>query len=396
MVNLLDALQSLRESPQRTLLSALGIMVSSTAILLLISIGLGVQKDVGRQVEGLGVNLLIGMPGRVQMQMGSFNPNMGGQSWYQDQDAARLEKIKGIRSVAKLSFAGGGVKAGEKEEYPFIIACTANWFEMHNAKLAEGRFFTDQDRGSAIIGSIAREALFPDQPALGQEIEINGRRLKVVGVLQNEAQEQSLFSMGSFQNVAYLPFTTHAEMTPNAQIDRLMMQVDPSVEPRSLVEAAERALGERLERQQFSVLTQEDLLRLIYNVMGIVNTLVVGLTAISLFVGGIGILALMMMAVNERRKEIGIRMALGARRKDIFGQIIWESALTGLIGVAAALVFSVLVNWVLERVTVLRPDLNPATIALSALVGIGVGALAGWIPAARAAALDPVVNLRNE
>jgi putative ABC transport system permease protein len=107
-------------------------------------------------------------------------------------------------------------------------------------------------------------------------------------------------------------------------------------------------------------------------------------------------LALMMMSVNERRKEIGIRMALGARRKDIFMQVLWEASLTGLAGVVAALVFSVIVNYVLTLTTVLRPDLTLGTVALAGLVGIGVGALAGVIPASRAAGLDPVVNLRNE
>ncbi len=390
------ALRSLRESPQRTLLSALGIMVASTAILLLISIGQGVQKDVSKQVEGLGVNVLIGMPGRVNMQMSGFNPNMGGQSWYREEDAARLSQIPGVRTVAVLSFAGGAVKAGEKEEYPFIIACTPNWFGIHNAELAEGRFFTDSDTEVAIIGSVARKSLFGEEEALGQTIQINGQDLKVVGVLQSEDQEQSLFSVGSFQNVAYLPYKTHKAAADSVQIDRLMIQSDPSVDPASLVEASEKALGERLDRSQFSVLTQQDLLRLIFNLMGIVNTLVVGLTAISLFVGGIGILALMMMSVNERRKEIGIRMALGARRKDIFMQVLWEASLTGLAGVVAALVFSVIVNYVLTLTTVLRPDLTFGTVALAGLVGIGVGALAGVIPASRAAGLDPVVNLRNE
>jgi putative ABC transport system permease protein len=395
-VSLEAALRSLRESPQRTLLSALGIMVASTAILLLISIGQGVQKDVSKQVEGLGVNVLIGMPGRVNMQMSGFNPNMGGQSWYREEDAARLSKIPGVRTVAVLSFAGGAVKAGEKEEYPFIIACTPNWFGIHNAELAEGRFFTDADTEVAIIGSVARKTLFGEGEALGQTIQINGQNLKVVGVLQSEDQEQSLFSVGSFQNVAYLPYKTHKAAADSVQIDRLMIQSDPSVDPASLVEASEQALGERLDRSQFSVLTQQDLLRLIFNLMGIVNTLVVGLTAISLFVGGIGILALMMMSVNERRKEIGIRMALGARRKDIFMQVLWEASLTGLAGVVAALVFSVIVNYVLTLTTVLRPDLTLGTVALAGLVGIGVGALAGVIPASRAAGLDPVVNLRNE
>ncbi len=390
------ALRSLRESPQRTLLSALGIMVASTAILLLISIGQGVQKDVSKQVEGLGVNVLIGMPGRVNMQMSGFNPNMGGQSWYREEDAARLSRIPGVRTVAVLSFAGGAVQAGEKEEYPFIIACTPNWFGIHNAELAEGRFFTDADADVAIIGSVASKSLFGEGEALGQTIQINGQDLKVVGVLQSEDQEQSLFSVGSFQNVAYLPYKTHKAAADSVQIDRLMIQSDPSVDPASLVEASEKALGERLDRSQFSVLTQQDLLRLIFNLMGIVNTLVVGLTAISLFVGGIGILALMMMSVNERRKEIGIRMALGARRQDIFMQVLWEASLTGLAGVIGALLFSVAVNYVLTLTTVLRPDLTWGTVALAALVGVGVGALAGVIPASRAAGLDPVVNLRNE
>ncbi|MCG9895856.1 MAG: ABC transporter permease [Fimbriimonadaceae bacterium] len=392
------AFRSLVESWPRTVLSALGIMVASIAILLLVSIGLGVEKDIRGQVDELGANVLVAVPGRVDLQSMSFNPNMGGQSWFREEDAARLETVPGVREVATLCFAGGGIRAGEKEAYPMMIATTSNWFDMHQVSLESGRLFTDaeEDKQVAVLGSVARFELFGEEDPVGRTVQINGADFRIIGVMSSQAAESSLFSMQSFQNVAYIPYAAQRRLSPDMQIDRFMIQASPEAEPKSLVTGLESRLGERLDRQQFSVLTQEDLLGLIYKVMGILGTLVVGLTSIALLVGALGILTVMVMSVNERRKEIGVMKALGATQSDVFRQFLWESIIIGLIGVTAGLGFSLVVNWGLATFTAIKPLMTPGTVALAFGIGLGVGAAAGLIPAMRAARQDPVVSLRNE
>jgi putative ABC transport system permease protein len=151
-----------------------------------------------------------------------------------------------------------------------------------------------------------------------------------------------------------------------------------------------------LSRQQYSVLTQEDLLGLIHEVMGILGWLLIGLTAIALFVGGLGVMTVMVMSVSERQREIGIRKATGARSSDVFQQFLVESVIIALAGVLVGLAISTAAGAALRAFTSIKPIVTWQIVALAALVGIGLGSLFGLIPAMRAARQDPVVALRNE
>lgn len=372
-------------------------MVASVAILLLVSIGLGVQKDVTKQVADLGANVIVCVPGRVNLT--TFNPNLGGQSWFKEDDAERLSKVQGVKQVALLSFAGGGARKDGKEAYPLIIAASPEWFAMHEVELAGGRLYTKSDYGKKVVvlgGIAAKEIFTPTEDPVGQSIEINQGTYEIIGVTADKVAEESLFSMQSLDNIAYIPYGTFLDVSPDAQIDRFMVQTEPTAEPRQLVERLENALDERLDRQQFSVLTQEDLLGLIFSVMGILQTLVVGLTSIALFVGGIGIMAIMMLGVNERRKEIGVRRAVGATSREVFVQILIESIAIGLAGVVAGLIISLIVAACLSAWTSIKPEMTAGVLALAFGVGIGVGALSGVLPAIRASRQDPAASLRNE
>lgn len=395
--NVVAAVQSLKESWQRAVLSGSGVAVASIAIILLVSIGLGVEKDVRSQVDDLGVNLLIAIPGQVAMT-GGFNPNMAGQSWFKEHHADEIRRIKGVDKVAMLTFAGGGVRFKDKDAFPMVIACTPDWFQVRKVDMLEGRTFgnTDGAADSVVLGQTAKEILFGSNSAIGQSVYINGRVFRVAGVTKEKLAGQSMFSMQGFQNVAYIPFQTMKTMSPNMQIDRIIVKTKPEFEPRSLVKNVESTFAETLDRQQFSVLTQEDLLGLIFKVVGILGTLVIGLTAIGLFVGGVGIMTVMMMAVSERRKEIGVRMATGAQSRDIFMQFMTESALIGLGGVTAGLAFSSVVCVLLAHLTAIKPLLTWSTVALAFAVGLGVGCVFGIWPALRASRLNPVDSLRME
>lgn len=398
LMNARIALRSVREQGARAVLSATGVFVAVVAIVLLVSIALGVRKDLTEQVEGLGVNVLVVLPARIQPGAMQFNPNLGGQSFLREAFAEDLRRVPGVRHVATLSFAGGGVRAGEREAYPILIATTSEWFRMHPLRLREGAPFTDprSEEPVAVVGSVAARELFGDGPALDQPIQINGRPYRVVAVTEDREADQSLFAMGGFQNVIYIPFHEAKRHSPNQQIDRFMIQSAPDAEPKALVARLERVLGQRLDRQQYSVLTQEDILGLVYRVMSILTWLLTGLTSIALFVAGVGIMAVMLMAVGERTKEIGVRKTAGARRADVFQQFLIEAVLISLAGGAAGFALSAGVCWALAAYTDIKPLVTGGVVSMALGVSLGLGALFGLLPAMNAARKDPVDCLRRD
>ncbi|CAN5416440.1 ABC transporter permease [soil metagenome] len=396
MINTLAALRSLKEGWQRAILSAVGVMVGASAIVLLVAIAVGVRADVRREVEQFGVNVLIVIPSR--LEAGGMNFNLGGASYLQQKDARRLESVPGVVRTAALSFVGGGIRRGQKRTGAILVATEPSWFQMRPVTMQEGRTLDARDDGRdvCVIGSIAKDALFGGAKALDQTVTVNGRTTKVVGVTREEGQSQSLLSFGGLQNAVYLPYARYVATTPNAQTDRLMIQSAPDVEPKSLVKRLESKLGERLNSDQYQVLTQEDLLGLVYRLMSILTWLLTGLTGIALFVGGVGIMTVMLMSVNERSREIGIRKATGARRRDVFGQFLVEATIIALAGGGAGLLFAAIVCAGLARFTPVKPIITGPIVLLSFGTCLVVGTVFGLVPALNAARKNPVEALRSE
>ncbi len=392
--NLVAALRSLREQWQRAVLSATGIMVGASAIVLLVSIATGVQADVKGQVESIGVNVLVVIPGNVAS--GTFNPNIGGMSYLKESDATNLAKVPGVVATAPFTFVGGGIRNGKKTASSLLVATQPAWFKMRNAVFAEGRPLEPGDAQHCVIGSLARKELFGTGTALGQKVQINKRPYTVVGVTKDKKSETSLFSMGGFENLVYIPYSRLKQLEPDMQTDRIMIQIEPSAEPKALIKALDAVLAERLDRMQFQVLTQEDLLGLVYKLLSILTWLLTGLTSIALFVGGVGIMTVMLMSVNERSIEIGIRKTTGARRADIFQQFIIEAIVLSMSGGIVGLLFSTAVCSALAAFTPVKPMITGPIVGLAFGVCLGVGVIFGLLPAMHAARKDPVAALRNE
>lgn len=391
--NLTAALRSVRESPRRSVLSAMGVAVATFAIVTLTAISLGVRDDFAGQIDELGVGVLVVIPGRLENGM---NFNLGGASYLEPKDADALGKLPGVLRTARFSFVGGAATYKGKQAPSFLVASSPEWFEMHKTEIAEGRTLKASDtRPVALIGAVAKEAMFGAEPALGKSIDVNGVKYEIVGISRDKKSENSILSVGGFQNVIYIPYDVLRAKEPQSQTDRIMVQMKSGADPKALIASMENTLAKRLDRSQFSVLTQEDLLKLVYRFMGILTWLVSGLTGIALFIGGMGIMTVMLLSVGERVGEIGIRKAVGARRGDVFLQFLFESVLLSGLGAAAGLAVGALFCAVLDRLTPIHPlvtgDLTAGTLA----VGLVIGALFGLLPARRAARLTPVEAMRS-
>lgn len=374
-------------------------MVATVAIVLLVSIARGVQKDVKHEVDDLGVNVLVVLPGKISDDS-MFSPNLMGISYLKDQDITSVLKVPGVLTAAPLMFAGGGIRNGEKlSPTTLVIAAGSEWFKIHPVKLAEGRTYAPEDemKSVVVIGGIAKKNLFGEKgSAVGRQVDINGHKFTVIGVTENKKEEGALFSAGSFENVAYYPYLLAEKIAPTPMLHRIMIQTRPEIEPKTLVKAVSGALSTRLDPQLFSVITQEDLLKLVFKIMGILTWLLTGLTSIALFVGGVGIMTVMLMSVSERAKEIGIRKTVGARRSDIFLQFFMEAIFLTLIGGIAGFALSYIVCLWLTAATPIKPEVSLAVVELAFGTSFGVGTVFGILPALRASGQDPITSLRNE
>jgi putative ABC transport system permease protein len=391
----LEAFSNIRESWKRALLTSSGVMAAAIAIMLLASIAIGVKKDFTDQVEDLGVNTIIVIPSKIGT--GFPNMNLGGASYLKEVDAIALRKIPGVMRVGCWTFVGGGANYKDHLASSFLVATTPEWFQIKHFDLAAGRLIEarDDSKDVCVIGSVAKADLFGSEEAIGKKIKINGRTYEVIGVTHDKAQESSLMSFGSFQNLIYIPYAGIHTREKASQTDRLLVQLDPNKEPEAMLGFLRETLRSRLDEDQFDLLTQKDLLKVVYKFTDILQWLLIGLTCIALFIGGIGIMNVMLLSVGERTSEIGIRKATGANRGAIFRLFLAESIVISLFGVVVGIGFSTFACKLIDRFSPVHPIITVLTVTGTVLSGIATGVFFGILPASRAAKLDPVRAIQN-
>jgi putative ABC transport system permease protein len=296
-------------------------------------------------------------------------------------------------------FVAGGASRGTRwADAALIIGTTPEWFQMRPHRLAAGRLFTEQelDARVCILGPEPARQLFGDEPPLGQTVHLNGVPFRVIGVTAEESQ-RSLFGGGGFEFALYAPIRSLQQAMGSRQIHRVIAQTAPDREPRQLVERIREAVRRNHNgSEDFSVLTQEDLLTRLFSLLRIISVALTGITSIALVVGGIGVMNVMLMSVTERVREIGIRKTVGARQRDIFWQFLFEATLIALVGGAIGVAIAWLACYLIDRYTVLHPLVELDTLLLALSVCGLVGLIFGTIPAYRAATRDPVEALRHE
>jgi putative ABC transport system permease protein len=395
---LLLALRSIRRNLLRSFLTILGIVIGVSAVITMVTLGNGATLAIQNQISSLGTNLLQVRPGQ-RMGFGG-----GGGPAFKEADAEAIaSQIGGINTVAPESRTSATVVASGRNWASSIIGSTNDWFVTGNWKLAEGREFSgDELRAGAavcLIGETVRRELFGSRPALGEQLRVKQVSCEIVGVL--DAKGQGAFGNDQDDLVLVPLHTLHRRITGNTRVNTLLVSMQDGSDPDRVKAGLSQLLRERRKLAQadennFNVLDTKQLGETLSSTTKVMTTLLGAVAAVSLLVGGIGIMNIMLVSVTERTREIGLRLAIGALEREVLLQFLIEavvlSSLGGVIGIVLATGASLGLSSLMDVPYIFNPGVN----LMSFLFSSGIGVLFGYFPARRAARLDPIEALRHE
>ena len=401
--NAFSALQALTQNWLRSLLTMLGITVGMLSIVTLVAILQGVKAEVQNQVEGLGANLVLVVPGKLDAN-GLPNPMaMIGISPFDDADIDALRAVPGVEQISPVALVSGTLEGpNKKTANALVIGTNREGIVMNPTPLAEGVYFSkaQETQNVCVLGSKQRTELFGTGPVLGKTVRAAGKNWKIVGVLKKPDNDGTIGNaMLGLSDVVYLPEKAVRKQVSGSQVNRIALKTDYKHPADAMIDAMNAALKKTHQgREDFSMITQKKGLAIVIKMVNLAQDLLVLIATISLFVAGIGIMNIMLVTVTERTREIGIRKTVGAKRSDIFMQFLIEaivlSILGGLLGLTlSAIICKLIAVWPGSSLT---PVLTAPVIALGLSVCISVGALFGVLPAIRASRLNPIDALRHE
>jgi len=408
--NLRFAFTSLASNRIRSFLTMLGIIIGVFAVTVLTSIGEGVRQEVSAQVESLGSNVVIILPGKIDTSGGSgggFGGGVLGVSTLTDADLKALRTaIPEIEDIDGITFMVGVAANGNLQASNAILMGAGTSLDsLLGRKQASGRWISqtdiDQLAKVTVLDWLSARALFPDLSAeqiLGQKITLLQQQFVVIGVDERSKDANSLFSsFNPLDNRVTIPLSTAQLLGQTDRLNRMLVRISSSAK----VDAATNRIRQELMSlhggtEDFTVMTQEEILKTFNNVFGILTNAVAGIAAISLIVGGIGIMNIMLVAVAERTREIGIRKAVGATDGHILTQFLIESTVLGFLGGLLGLGLSVVATLVISARLNIPTLISFQSVAMAMGISIGAGVLFGVVPAFRAARKNPVEALRYE
>ncbi|MEI6532750.1 MAG: ABC transporter permease [Candidatus Roizmanbacteria bacterium] len=392
-----SSVQDLWRNKGRTFLTSLGILIGVLSVVLLTAFGLGLKRYIQNQFDSLGTNLVFVFPGQV-LKNGSFSSSPGGlQVRFDERDLVRIKRIKGAEYVVPIYTKSGDIKSLGKTEFSTLFLTSAEFFPSRNFKAQYGKLFTDADDNKrakiAVIGPKIAEKLFGSSAnAIGKTVTTSNIRLKVVGVF--ESKGGGGFGGPDLDSYAIVPYKTGYIINTDKKF--LQMQIkatNDKVLPQLKVDITNELL-KRYHSDEFSLVEQTEIMNAITQIFGVLNIGLVAIAAISLVVGGIGIMNIMYVTVTERIKEIGIRRALGARKGDILWQFMIQAIILSLFGGLMGLGLAYGITFGIQRVFPAYIDTNSVALALG--VSSLIGVVFGVFPAKKASDLSPIEAIRYE
>lgn len=366
-------------------------------MVLLIAFGLGLKKYIQNQFESLGTNLVIVLPGKI-LQGGSFRSSGGAfGAKFDDKDTTSLKKIKAAEYVVPIYTKTAKVEAGGNSEFTDIYAASSDIFPTRNLEIDSGRAFEKSDvekrNKIVVIGPKLAEKLFGSkEAALLKNIKIENQSFKVAGVLKPKGGGG--FGGPEFDMFIYMPYKTAYVFNTDKKILAFYLKVQNETAVEEIKKEVKTTLLKRYKEDDFSVVEQTEILNAVNSIFTMLNTVLVSIAAISLVVGGVGIMNIMYVSVIERIREIGIRRALGATRKDILLQFMAEAVILSLLGGLLGLLLSFLIVFLIQRIFPAYINLTSVLVAVG--VSSSIGIIFGVFPARKAAGLSPIEAIRYE
>lgn len=403
----LEALESLNGNKLRSGLTILGIVIGVAAVIAMLAIGAGAQNTITSSISGIGTNLLFVFRGN------SDNNNVRNPRPLTLGDAQAIAdplSAPSVASVAPVLDGNGQISFGGQTVTVTIDGVTPSYFQARNYNVQEGSAITQEHvlgRASVVLlGPDAADKLFDRHSGIvGETIRIEGQPFRVIGILESKGGG----AFGSQDNVVLVPFSTaQARLLRRSNPDQVDIIFAEAVSAEVVPQATEEITQILRERHRtpigaddFTVFSQENFLQTASTITGVFTIFLGGIAAISLLVGGIGIMNIMLVSVTERTREIGLRKALGARKRDILIQFLTESSLLSMLGGLIGILLGWLISVVVGRVaaaagTPFNPAVRLDAILLATLFSASVGLFFGIYPASRAANLEPVEALRYE
>lgn len=390
-MNLLQALKmgfsGIAGNKLRSVLTMLGIIIGVAAVIVLVSLATGTTQSITDRISSMGSNLLtVNIRGR------------GNEGSLTQAEMNKWREEEGIQYLAPVINSSQEVKAGTESTSANLIGTTDDYLQMNSLKLATGRSLADMDMEGrtqvALIGSEIAETLYEGQDPLGQNIKISGNNFKVVGVMESAGSSMT----GSNDTRVFIPYTTAQRLLKESRIS----QVNIGVSTAEQVEEVKAFLeGELLDKygseDYYNIFDQTELLSTLQETTAMMAVLVGGIAGISLVVGGIGIMNIMLVSVTERTREIGIRKAIGAKKRHILSQFLVESIVLscvgGLIGVALGIGITKAAGALVES---LNGNVSFTVVAIAFGFSAAIGIIFGVYPANKAASLNPIEALRYQ
>ncbi len=396
------ALRSIHRNMLRSFLTVLGIVIGVSAVITMVTLGNGATQAVQNQIASLGSNLLMVRTGQ-RLGFGGGGGGGGAPAFKEADAAAIAAEIGGIRAVAPEARTSVTVVANGRNWTTSVVGSSNAWFDTNNWRLAAGRRFEEAELQAGapvcVIGETVRREVFESRNALGERLRVRQFSCEVVGLLAAKGQA----AMGNDQDdVVMMPLHTFQHrVTGNLRVATLLVSMNDGADSASLKASLGQLLRERrklaaADEDDFNVLDTKQLAETISGTAKVMTTLLGAVAAVSLLVGGIGIMNIMLVSVTERTREIGLRLAIGALEREVLSQFLIEAvvlaALGGLIGIVLATAASVVLARVMDVPYLFSPSIN----LLSFLFAAAIGVLFGYFPARRAAQMDPIEALRHE